>query len=154
MSEFSYSAIIERILSKNRWGSEGALAERLGISANTWTAYKQAKRSFGLHEVAKICDELGVTPRWLLFGEEGEASSTLRTKIRALLVLVGDANEIRFPPVTLDNEAARLEQELLAQIIDPDDPEELGMRLKLLQKSLMKDSKEAVAAPGTGKRSA
>jgi len=67
--EFDYSDVIARILTfKKEDETEGQFAARLGISANTWTAYKQAKRSFGLHEIATICDELGADVHWVLFG--------------------------------------------------------------------------------------
>lgn len=66
---FAYEDVVSRLLSLKGEGSEGDFAARLGISPNTWTAYKRGKQSFGLHEIAKICDELGVAPEWLLFGE-------------------------------------------------------------------------------------
>lgn len=69
MLDFSYEDVIRRILDKNPWKTEGMLAEKLGIAPNTWTAYKRGKRSFGLHEIANICDLLDVDPFWLLFGD-------------------------------------------------------------------------------------
>lgn len=71
--DFSHADIIARILSKNPWKTEGLLASALGISPNTWTAYKKNSSSFGLLDIPKICDVLGVTPRWLLFGDSGDA---------------------------------------------------------------------------------
>lgn len=75
MTDFVYSDVIDRILSKNRWGNEARLAEALGISPNTWTAYKRGARSFGLNDVARICDLLNVSSRWLLYGEDTSSGS-------------------------------------------------------------------------------
>ncbi len=69
MSDFSYRDVVKRIMEKNRWKTERELAEHLGISPNTWTAYKKGDQSFGLHAIAKICDILEVEPLWLLFGD-------------------------------------------------------------------------------------
>ncbi|WP_244618155.1 LexA family transcriptional regulator [Rhizobium sp. RU35A] len=70
---FDYEGVISRLLTLKGEASEGDFAAKLGISPNTWTAYKKGRQSFGLHEVAKICDVLGVEPQWLLFG--GQAAS-------------------------------------------------------------------------------
>ncbi len=71
---FDYGAVISRLMTLKGAESEGEFAARLGISPNTWTAYKKAKQSFGLHEIAKICDALDVEPVWLLFGEAEQAT--------------------------------------------------------------------------------
>lgn len=71
-SSFSYDAVFARILSKNRWPTERELANALGVSPNTWTSYKRGKSSFGLNDITKICDVLGVDSDWLLFGERVE----------------------------------------------------------------------------------
>lgn len=71
-ASFSYDEVFARILSKNRWATERELAQALGVSPNTWTAYKKGKSSFGLNDIAKICDVLGVDSDWLLFGERLE----------------------------------------------------------------------------------
>jgi phage repressor protein C with HTH and peptisase S24 domain len=70
---FDYESVVSRLLSLKGEGNEGEFAARLGISPNTWTAYKKGRQSFGLHEITKICDELGVDPQWLLFGDQQEA---------------------------------------------------------------------------------
>ncbi|WP_429813646.1 helix-turn-helix domain-containing protein [Ensifer sp. B1-9] len=153
MAEFSYDAIIERILSKNRWGNEGALATALGIAPNTWTAYKKGVRSFGLHEVAKICDTLDVSPHWLLFGTEGERSD-LRERVELLLREVHEEAGISLPAASMEQTVVRYYAGLVDQIVDPDDREEIDLRLKLLRKEVAKDISEARAEPGSGKRSA
>lgn len=68
-SSFSYDDVFARIMSKNRWATERDLATALGVSPNTWTSYKKGKSSFGLNDIARICDVLGVDSEWLLFGD-------------------------------------------------------------------------------------
>ncbi|MEY9717893.1 transcriptional regulator with XRE-family HTH domain [Sinorhizobium fredii] len=153
MIEFSYEAIIERILSKNRWGSEGALATELGIAPNTWTAYKKGVRSFGLHEVAKICDILEVTPHWLLFGTEG-LESDLRGRVEKLIRELHDEAKIYLPDRAVAIVVDRHYTALLSQIVEPDDREEIDLRLRLLRKEISKEIAEARVTPGSGKRSA
>ncbi|AEQ50791.1 Phage repressor protein C, contains Cro/C1-type HTH and peptisase s24 domains [Pelagibacterium halotolerans] len=68
MTGFSYDEVIDRIIEKNPGNTEGELAKALGIAPNTWTAYKRGERSFGLNEIAEICDTLGVDAEWLLLG--------------------------------------------------------------------------------------
>lgn len=72
---FDYEGVIGRLLSIKGDVSEGEFAGRLGISPNTWTAYKKGRQSFGLHEITKICDELGVEPSWLMFGESNQTGA-------------------------------------------------------------------------------
>lgn len=79
MADFTYEDVIARILSKNRWGSEAELAEALGISRNTWTAYKKGRTSFGLNQIAEICAVLGVSAHWLLYGVDYEVPSQSQT---------------------------------------------------------------------------
>lgn len=153
MIEFSYDAIIERILSKNRWGNEGALATELGIAPNTWTAYKKGVRSFGLHEVAKICDVLGVSPHWLLFGTEG-AQTHLRERVEMIVTELHALEGLSLPAKSVELTVDRYYAGLLTQLVDTDDHEEIDLRLRLLRKEIAKDIAEARAAPGLGKRSA
>lgn len=153
MVEFSYEAVIERILSKNRWGSEGALAAELGIAPNTWTAYKKGVRSFGLHEVAKICDTLGVSPHWLLFGTEG-LESDLRARVEKLVRELHNEAKVYLPDRAAEIVVDRHYTTLLKQIVDPDDREEIDLRLRLLGKEIFKEIAEARVMPGSGKRSA
>lgn len=153
MADFSYDAIIERILSKNRWGNEGALATALGIAPNTWTAYKKGVRSFGLHEVAKICDTLGVSPHWLLFGTE-VAKADLRERVERLLRELHEQAGISLPATSMEQAVARHYAGLLDQLVDTNDREEIDLRLRLMRKEVAKDLSEAREAPGSGKRSA
>lgn len=153
MAEFSYDAIIERILSKNRWGSEGALAAAFGIAPNTWTAYKKGVRSFGLHEVAKICDLLDVSPHWLLFGTEA-AKSDLRELVEALVRELHRETGVSLPEPSAEQTVAHYLAKLTSQLVDPDDREEVDLRLRLLRKEVAKDLSEARSTPGSGKRSA
>lgn len=153
MAEFSYDAVIERILSKNRWGSEGALAAELGLSPNTWTAYKKGVRSFGLHEIASICDKLGVTPHWLLFGTDG-LESDLRARVEKLVREIHAEAEIYLPERAVEIVVDKHYTALLKQIVDPDDREEIDLRLRLLRKEISKEVAEARGMPGSGKRSA
>jgi len=88
MAEFSYEDVIARILSKNRWASEGELAEALGISRNTWTAYKKGKTSFGLNQITDICAVLGVTSQWLLYGDELQTPSQTLSRMPAGSVMI------------------------------------------------------------------
>jgi transcriptional regulator with XRE-family HTH domain len=133
VSDFDYGKVIERILEKNRWGTEGALAKALGVVPNTWTSYKNGKQSFGLHEIARICDVLQVDPRWLLFGDEPQKPS-LMEKIEEIVREAFGEKEI-------DEEVAlELTRRSLAKIIDQlvstDDDEEVELRLRLLRKEL------------------
>ncbi len=153
MVEFSYDAIIDRILSKNRWGNEGALASALGIAPNTWTAYKKGVRSFGLHEVAKICDLLEVSPHWLLFGTES-ASNGVRGRVEALLLELHTEAKVSMSATAMERTVDRYYAALKAQLIDPNDHDELELRLRLLRKEVAKDIANAQAEPGSGKRSA
>jgi len=41
--------------------TQGKLAKRIGISANTMTAKINGRRVFNTEEVIKICNELGIT---------------------------------------------------------------------------------------------
>lgn len=153
MVEFSYDAVIERILSRNRWGSEGALAAELGIAPNTWTAYKKGVRSFGLHEVTKICDKLGVSPHWLLFGTEG-AENDLRAQVEKLVRELHRDAKIYLPERAEEQAIDRFYHSLQKQIVDPGDREEIELRLRLLRKEISKEIAEAQVHPGSGKRSA
>ncbi|KQZ55307.1 transcriptional regulator [Rhizobium sp. Root149] len=76
-----------RLLSVKGDASEGEFAGRLGISPNTWTAYKKGRQSFGLHEITKICDELEIDPSWLLFGQPTEADSLTHSEMAELVRL-------------------------------------------------------------------
>lgn len=151
MVEFSYQAVIDRILSKNRWGTEGALAAELGLAPNTWTAYKKGVRSFGLHEIARICDILGVTPHWLLFGTEG-LESDLRARVETLVRELHNEAKIYLPDRAVEIVVDRHYTAMLKQIVDPDDREEIDLRLRLLRKEISKEIAEARVMPGSGKR--
>lgn len=153
MKEFLYSAIFERIVEKSRWKSEGELAKALGISANTWTSYKKGASSFGLHEVPRICDVLGVSPHWLLFGDEGVADD-LRSKISALVEDVYAGAQVRLPPRSAEEATDRHYLALQKHLVDPADREEVELRLRLLRKELLKEIMEAASEPGSGKQSA
>lgn len=153
MVEFSYEAIIDRILSKNRWGSEGALAAELGVSPNTWTAYKKGTRSFGLHEVAKICDVLQVSPHWLLFGTDG-IESGLRERIEKIVRELHLEAKVYLPDRAAEQAIERHYTALVKQLVNPSDREEVDLRLRLLRKEVSKEISEARRSPGSGKRSA
>lgn len=154
MTNFDYDAVFRRILSKNRWGSEASLAKALGVTANTWTAYKKGKSSFGLHEVTKICDILDVVPRWLLFGETAAGKPSLYDQVENLVIEAHAANSIKLPSAGLAAAAAQYLDALERDLLSPEDEEEIELRLRLLQKRIQKDIEQARAEPGTGKLSA
>jgi phage repressor protein C with HTH and peptisase S24 domain len=88
--QFDYEGVISRLLQLKGTESEGDFAGRLGISPNTWTAYKKGKQSFGLHQIAEICDTLSIDPLWLLFGDSG-------TSGQSDLPVVTNDNVVRLP---------------------------------------------------------
>lgn len=151
MVEFSYNAIIERILGKNRWGNEAALAVKLGISPNTWTAYKKGVRSFGLHEITRICDILQVSPHWLLFGTDG-VESGLRERVEKIVRELHLEAKVFLPERAAEQSVERHYTSLVKQLVDPGDREEIDLRLRLLRKEISKEISEARMAPGSGKR--
>lgn len=88
--DFDYATVVARLLGLKGAETESEFAARLGISPNTWTAYKKGKQSFGLHEITKICGILAVDPSWLLFGD-GEERDV------GFLAEVGAGDVVRLP---------------------------------------------------------
>ncbi len=154
VGEFNYDEVMARILSKNRWGNEGNLAKALGVSPNTWTAYKQGKTSFGLHDIAKICDVLGVTPQWLLMGDEGLRPISLLDRVRAIVFRAHEVSPIRLSKEALEQTSIDHFNALKSVIVDPNDDEEIELRLRLLGKQMQNEISVAIREPGTGKREA
>lgn len=72
MAEIDQMAMFSRIIERNPFKTEADLAEKLGWSPNTWTAYKRGRQSLKLSQIAEICDVLGVEMGWLLFDHEPE----------------------------------------------------------------------------------
>lgn len=130
------------------------MAKELGVAPNTWTAYKRGKSSFGLHEIAKICDALQVSPRWLLLGEDAAGKPSLYDRVEKLVSEVYAKASVSLPSVSLAATAARHASTLEAAVLSATDEEEIDLRLKLLEKEIQKELREARADPGTGKRSA
>lgn len=170
-AELDYGAVIDRILSRNRWGSERELAKQLGIAPNTWTAYKRGLRSFGVNEVEHICALLDVDPLWLLFGISGPDSRTQQlagsdaargTAIDPLLMeklykaverVYRDAGQ-RPPGHRIANEATELLNMLLEKVADIRDETIVDAVIPALAQKLFERLATAAAEPGTGKRSA
>ena len=170
MEDFAYDEVIQRILSKNRWGNEAELAKRLGISPNTWTAYKRGQRSFGLNEIAKICDMLEVSPQWLLFGAEQYATGVqssaapdfqrpqvdekLMDELRFVVEKVHKETNIHLSSSAVIRETTALYNDVQKQTEDMSDREEIEAVIRQLQIRLKRRLTEAKINPGSGKRSA
>ncbi|CAK7257507.1 MULTISPECIES: helix-turn-helix transcriptional regulator [unclassified Shinella] len=154
MGTFDYDAVFRRILSKNSWGTEGELAKKLGVAPNTWTAYKKGKTSFGLHEIAKICDTLGVAPRWLLLGEDEKGQASLYDRVERIVLEEHLAAKIKLPATALAKTASYYLAGLEERLISKDDCEEVDLRLRLLHKEVRIAIENARSEPGKGKHSA
>lgn len=154
MIDFDYDRVFERVLSRNRWGTERDLAAALGISPNTLTAWKQGRSSFGVHEIPKICDVLGVTAHWLLFGEELRQEASLLDEVRSIVEDAHKMAKVHLSAIGLERATNIYFSALNAEIVSANDTEEVGMRLHLLRKRIEKDLANAAAEPGSGKQSA
>ena len=162
---FSYEALIDRIISKNAWKNERELASRLGISPNTWTAYKRGERSFGLHDIANICDILGVSHEWLLFGaetldepkrldaEEGN-DFDLILELGKIVSRTYEAADIRLSGTAKLDEINSLHKELLNTVRDINQITIVKAVLPELEKRLQNRLAQAKLEPGTGKHAA
>ncbi|WP_165909426.1 helix-turn-helix domain-containing protein [Shinella sp. JR1-6] len=154
MTDFDYERVVERVLSRNRWGTEGDLAAALGISPNTLTAWKKGRSSFGVHEIPKICDVLGVEAHWLLFGDEPRQEASLLNEVQSIVENVHKMAKVHLSKAGLERTARTYFAALNAEIVSANDTEEVGMRLHLLRKRIEKDLANAAAEPGSGKQSA
>lgn len=135
-------------------GNRGGLAAALGISPNTLTAWKRGRSSFGVHEIPKICDVLGVEAHWLLFGEELPQEASLLDDVRSIVEDVHRRAKVHLSETGLQTTASAYFAALNAEIVSANDTEEVGMRLHLLRKRIEKDLAQAVDEPGSGKQSA
>ena len=87
IEDYNYDQVIARLLSlKESDETEGEFAHRGGISPGTLTSYKKGKGSFGLHEIAKICDALRIDPHWLLFGTRSNEVAEIATLMDSGLI--------------------------------------------------------------------
>lgn len=75
MADIDQGAMFARIVKRNPFRTEAELAEKLGMSPNTWTAYKRGRQSLKLTQIAEICDIVGVDVEWLLFERDPETPS-------------------------------------------------------------------------------
>lgn len=157
-------------MSRNRWGSEAELAKELGISPNTWTAYKRGQRSFGLNEIAKICDLLEVSPQWLLFGAEqkepdaprsitpdvrrSQVDEKLMDELRIIVETAHKDADIRLNSSGIIRETTALYNDLQKRTDDVSDREEVEAVIRQLKVRLKRRLIEAKVSPGSGKRSA
>lgn len=140
-------------------------AARLGSSKAALAYYERGERAPDSNVLAAYRDVLGVNANWLLsgtgsmFDDPSKAPPQaidpfLLEKLAKLASTVYRDAGIKLPGERATVEAAELYNELVAKVSDIGDADEVEATLPQLRHLLKRRLGEAVAEPGTGKRSA
>lgn len=170
-------ARIESLASE--WGTLTEFAAELGVSDRTLGNYIRGDREPSFDVLVKIRRVTGVDINWLLTGEEGggrvpasgqvlgaedgsrprgapahRLDPVILSRVSRLVAAAHKSAAIRLPPEALVREVGALYNEMLERVDDPTDAAELMALLPWAEARLKKRLAEAVARPGSGKRSA
>ena len=162
-------ARIERLVPEGRTIAE--FADALGVSHRTLGNYIRGERDPSFDFLVKLGRVTGADMNWLMMGEEGgnggkqKASRrqsapahcldpVVLSRVGKLVTAAHKKAGITLPPEALVREVGIIYNEILELVADPSDASELQALLPWAEARLKKRLAEAVAKPGTGKRSA
>ena len=148
----------------------GEFAEMLGVSAGALGNYVRGDREPSFEFLVQVGRVTGADMNWLVMGEDegsdGEGGGRTQTTAayrldpvilsrvsRMVAAAYKDAG-VRLPSEALVREVGAIYNEMLDRVGDPSDTAEMQALLPWAKARLSRRLAEAVAKPGTGKRSA
>ncbi|WP_255664094.1 helix-turn-helix domain-containing protein [Nitratireductor sp. B36] len=142
------------------------IAQAVGVSKSTLASYERGE-SEPLASVLRAYNEkFGVNPTWLVLGagdmfavpptrmERDALEPAFMKRLAGIVNRIHREAGIRLRPEDVASETTSFYNELARRVDDLSDHEEVEVVLKQVEHLLKKRLSEAVASPGTGKRSA
>lgn len=161
-----HEAFLKRLDELQGGMKDAAFARKVGVPASTLKMYQKGSLP-SIAIAARIAGACGVTVDWLAGLEAERRPSILRNARPRPRVDVGLMNElgklvarvhqeegIRLPSEAIAHEAAKLYNDLMVKVADPQDKEEIISLFPWLKNQLRKGLLAAKDEPGTGKQSA
>lgn len=149
------------------YADRNAFAEVLEIAINTLASYERGDTAPDADVLARYRDRCGIDVNWLvsgdgeMFADPSKAREKPDSFVPDLVRKLGRIADrlhreagIKLQPEDVSAEAAKLYNELLRRVGDMTDADEVQAVFPQLEVLLKKRLAEAVAEPGTGKRSA
>lgn len=141
------------------------LADKLGIAPASLANYERGDRVPDASVLLAYREHLGVDVNWLIadageiFADPEKAPSekvrpNLLEKLALLAKDVHREQGLQLPDHRITNEAGQLYNQLISMVPDLGDYEMIEAKLPELRLNLKRRLQEAIAKPGTGKRSA